>query len=251
MSKLIVANWKLNPQTYREAERLARAVSQAAARRKNVKVVLCPPFPWLTDLSHTRPRGVEYGAQDMFWENCGAYTGEVSPVMLKNSGVRYAIIGHSERRQWLGETDEMVGKKCAAALRNRITPILCCGEPLAVRRQGTTKVLRYVRRQLAAASRYVPKNLRRSIVVAYEPIWAIGTGIPCHAYEAERMVHACAAFLAIKENFRNVLGLYGGSVSSRNAKSYLQMEYIDGFLVGGASLKAEEFRKIIATAASL
>ena len=238
MPKLIVANWKLNPTTEKEAVWLARAVDTKG-------VVLCPPFPFLAAVKGHVKKGA-LGAQDVFWEGSGAYTGEVSGEMLHELGAKYAIVGHSERRMHLGETDEMVGKKCAAALRAKITPILCVGEPLAVRRKGTAAVLHYVRRQLAAAARYIPKNLRRSIVVAYEPIWAIGTGIPCHVFEAERMVKVCAAFLVLKEKFRSVHGLYGGSVNGQNAKSYLDAEYIDGLLVGGASLRAEEFKKIVA-----
>jgi triosephosphate isomerase len=251
MSKLIVGNWKMNPPTFAEAEKLVRAAAVSAKRAAGkARVVLCPPFVWLTDLSHKKHSGLEFGAQDVFWEQGGAYTGEISAPMLKGSNVRYVIVGHSERRRWLGETDEMAGKKCAAALRAGITPILCVGEPLAVRKSGTAHVLRYVRRQLAAAARRVPKGLRRTIVVAYEPIWAIGTGIPCAAYEAERMVRACAAYLAIKEKFKNVIGLYGGSVSARNAGSYLSAKYIDGLLVGGASVRADEFRKVIAASRS-
>ncbi len=238
MSKLIVGNWKMNPASVKEAVALARA-----SDAKNV--VVCPPFVFLEGIGKILKKA-DLGAQDVFWEEKGAYTGEISPAMLKNSGVKYVIVGHSERRQWLGETDEMVGKKCAAALHALITPILCVGEPLAVRKKGTARVLRYVRRQLAAAARHIPKNFRKTIVVAYEPIWAIGTGVPCDAYEAERMVRACAAYLAIKEKFRDVIGLYGGSVNARNAKSYLDAEYIDGLLVGGASVKADEFRGIIA-----
>ncbi len=251
MKKLIVANWKMDPQTYREAERLARAVSKTAERHKNVKVVLCPPFVWLTDLSHRRPRGVEYGAQDTFWESKGPFTGEVSPAMLKKSGVEYVIIGHSERRRWLNETDEMVNKKVLAALKAGLKVILCVGEPFVVRKRGTAAVLRHVRRQLAHAVKNIPKEKRGRIVIAYEPIWAISTsdvGIPCSPFEAERMVRACAAYLANKENFRDVRGIYGGSVNARDVKSYLDMEYIDGALVGAASLKAAEFKKIIKVA---
>lgn len=248
MSKLIVGNWKMNPSTFAEAEKIVRAASAAAqGAAGRVGVVLCPPFVWLTDLSHKKHPGLEFGAQDVFWEDNGAYTGEISPMMLRSSGAKYVILGHSERRR-LGETDEMIGKKLAAALRVRITPILCAGEPLTVRKKGTAAVIRYVRGQLARAVRYIQPKPRRRIIVAYEPIWAIGTGIPCNTYEAERMVRACAAYLAIKDKFDNVTGLYGGSVSARNAKSYLAAEYIDGLLVGGASIKSREFGRMIAIA---
>jgi triosephosphate isomerase len=167
--------------------------------------------------------------------------------MLKNLGVEYVIIGHSERRA-LGETDEMVNKKVAAALRARLRVILCVGESLSIRKRGSRAVLRYTRSQLTKAVHGIPPSLRTRIIVAYEPIWAIGTGVPCDADEAERMVRACAAFLAIKVNFRDVIGLYGGSVNARNAGTYLRREYIDGLLVGGASLKASEFGAIIRAA---
>lgn len=241
----------MNPQSYAEAEKLANAVGASLKNKKGIEVVLCPPFPWLTDFSHKSSEKIHWGAQDCFWENKGPYTGEVSPTMLKSSGVEYVIIGHSERRIWLNETDEMVNKKVLAALKAGLKVILCVGEPIEVRKRGTAVVLRYLRRQITHAVKNVPKSNKGHIVVAYEPIWAISTsgiGVPCPPYEAERMVHACAAELALKENFRNVRGIYGGSVNARDAKSYLQMEYIDGALVGGASLKVAEFRKIVDTA---
>ena len=244
MHKLIVANWKMNPQSYAEAEKLVNAVGVGIKNKKAVEVVLCPPFPWLTDLSH-KHRKFSWGAQDVFWKPKGAYTGEISPTMLKSSGVEYAIIGHSERRRWLNETDEMVNRKAQAALKAGLRAVLCVGEPFAARRKGTAAVLRYVRGQLARAVKNIPKERRGRIVVAYEPIWAIGTGVPCDWFEAERMVRACAAYLAIKEKFRDVRGLYGGSVSAKNTESYLNAEYIDGLLVGGASLNIKEFSAII------
>src|SRR5258708_1060857 len=134
MQKILVANWKMNPQTYAEAERLLRAVLPAIKKNKNVDVVLCPPFPWLTDFSHKDAKLVAFGAQDVFWEDKGHYTGEVSLAMLKSSSVEYVIVGHSERRKYLNETDEMINKKLKAVLRRKLSPILCVGEPLAIRK---------------------------------------------------------------------------------------------------------------------
>ncbi len=245
MKKLIVANWKLNPQSLKEARRLAKALENIAVKLRNVEAVVCPPFVYLGKLEVPN---IKLGAQDCFWKESGAYTGEISPKMLKAFGVKYVIIGHSERRQWLRETDEMVGNKCSEALKQGIIPILCVGEPSNIRKKGRRYVTNYVYRQLAAACKKIAISLRRLIVVAYEPIWAIGTGNPCDPDEAEYMVRACSIFVSERLKFNKVRALYGGSVNGENARYYLGKKYIEGLLVGGASLNKKEFTQILKVA---
>lgn len=246
MSKFIIANWKMYPPTYKEADKLVSAAEATANKNRKVNVVVCPPFTWLTDFSH-KPHGrLAFGAQNSGPEmKSGPYTGEVSPSMLKSSGVKYVILGHSERRA-MGETDALIAKKMTAAIRGGLTPVLCVGEPLAIRKQGRAAVLTWVRRQLHNSVKGVPRT-KQPIIVAYEPIWAISTneGLPCDPEEAELMVNVCAAHVAIQEKFGEALGLYGGSVTSRDAKGYIDRERIDGLLVGHDSLNPKHFAKIV------
>ncbi len=240
----------MNPSTYREAEKLALEVGSSKYLDK-AEVVLCPPFTWLTDLSHKPLRGLKFGAQDVFWEDKGAFTGEISPRMLKNSGVKYVIIGHSERRR-LGETDEMVNKKLKIALKNGLKAILCVGESAKVRSTGRMAAKRAIAGQLKADLKGVKADGR--LAVAYEPIWAVSTvrsavsrdnaDTPENAADMVRFISSL-----VNSKFRvsssKIRVLYGGSVTSRNARSFLQYKEIGGALVGGASLKAEEFKKIV------
>ncbi len=235
MRKLIIANWKMNPQSFAEAERLAKAIFKFTKRILS-EIVLCPPFVWLTDLSHKYYREVSWGAQDTFWEKAGAFTGEISPLMLKNSKVTYVIVGHSERRS-LGETDEMINKKVLAALRAGFKVILCVGEPLVIRKRGLAAAKKFVAAQLKADLKGI-KGQRSRIVIAYEPIWAVGTGRADKPEETVEMARSIKQFLHSRV-------LYGGSVNGKNAKSFLQYKEIDGALVGGASLRLGEFKKII------
>lgn len=250
MPKLIVANWKMNPATLTEAVRLARAED-----RKNV--VICPPFPFLRAVGAALRRA-KLGAQDMFWENPpsggGPYTGEVSGKMLRSLSAHYVIIGHSERRRWLGETDEMVNKKVLAALKAGIKVILCVGESLAIRRRGMAVAKRFVRNQLM-------KNLKgirglwsktRNLIVTYEPVWAISTSRGAKDQDNAdtpddilQMIRFIKSILASRYALRDMRIIYGGSVNSQNVQNFLQYKDIGGALVGGASLKAKEFKKII------
>jgi triosephosphate isomerase len=257
MSKLIVFNWKENPRTAREAERIFAAVKNTAKRAKDNEVVVCPPLVYLGSFSPSlRGKILSLGAQNVFWENGGAYTGEISADMLKQFGVRYVIIGHSERRRFLGETDEMVNKKVRAALAAGLRVILCVGEPSAVRNKGVAAAKRYIKNQLTkdlqnivncsptGASAKAGKLKIENLVVAYEPIWAIGTGKNATADDAREMA------IFIKDTIRSAYSLlsrvlYGGSVSGKNAADYINCTEIDGVLVGGASLKADEVGKII------
>ncbi len=247
MRKLIIANWKMNPATFAEAEKLARA-AEKSARGASCEVVLCPPFVWLTDLSHKKSQKIKWGAQDVFWKEAGAFTGEVSPLMLKSSGVDYVIIGHSERRA-LGETDEMINLKIRAALRTGLKVILCVGEPLAMRKRGLAASKRFVADQLKADLKNVNQPGRRQVkgmFIAYEPIWAIstsGTGL----VDTPRLAGEMAK--SIKKKLPGIKVLYGGSVTSKNSADFVKYPSLDGALVGGASLRADEFKKIIKTAA--
>ena len=230
-NKLLIANWKMNPQTEQQAIRLARAEDQKG-------IVICPPFPFLDGVKG-KLKKAELGAQDLFWEDPpggGPYTGEVSVLMLKRLGARYVIIGHSERRRWLGETDEMINRKVLSAARGGLKVILCVGEPLSVRKKGLNAAKQFVKSQL----RKNLKSVRSPVIVAYEPIWAIGTGKPDHPEDTLKMVR----FIREVAGFSRRV-LYGGSVTSQNVKSFLCYKEIYGALVGGASLKAQEFRKII------
>lgn len=243
----------MNPATYEEAEALAKAVAEKPS--ENAEVVLCPPFVWLTDLSHKAWKGIKFGAQDVFWEEKGAFTGEVSSAMLKNSKVEYVIIGHSERRKNVGETDEMVNKKVKAALQAGLKVILCVGESAEVRKGGIEAAKEFVGNQLKEDLKDIPNSqfsIRDSVVIAYEPIWAISGGDPTHAADdpknAVEMIVFIKSLLATCYSLPAVPVLYGGSVNGSNAKAFLGEKEIDGALVGGASLKPEEFAKIVEAA---
>ncbi len=240
---LIAGNWKMY-KTPPEAAETARAVAAAAAGAAGVEVMIAPSFVCLTETAKALAgTGVFLGAQDIFWETEGAFTGEVSGPMLKAAGCSHVIVGHSERRQFFGETDESVNKKTRAAIREGLIPVVCVGETKAEREGGLTlKVLdRQVRRGLEGLS-------LETVVVAYEPVWAIGTGLTATADQAQeshafiRSVLGEAAGKNVAEGLRI---LYGGSVKPGNAASLMAMPDIDGALVGGASLSAESFGGII------
>ena len=230
--KLIVANWKMNPASAREAGRIARA-SDARG------VVVCPPFPFLSAVGALLRRA-SLGAQDAFWEPQGAFTGAVSALELKRLGVRYVIVGHSERRRVFGETDAIVAKKVAAVAHAGSIPILCVGETKQEHVAGKTK--RVVQRQLRVGlSLYHKPYTPNPIVIAYEPVWAIGTGVADKPAESARI----AAFIRSQIRAPRVRVLYGGSVNAENVRAFLECSEIGGALVGGASLKVEEFKAIV------
>ena len=240
--KLIAANWKENPKTEARALELFRAVASGKNAR-GVDVVLCPPFIYLEEVRHAfgklkKGHGLALGAQDAFWEEKGAFTSEVGPKMLRALGIRYVIIGHSERRKWMKETDRMVNKKVKLALADGLRVILCVGEPLAVRKKGIAAARKHVANQLKLDLKGVKGAGGGRLTVAYEPIWAIGTG----RYDRPEDAAAMAEWIRKIAHSRV---LYGGSVTSKNIADYVQYKSIDGALVGGASLKASEFKKII------
>jgi len=243
--KLIAGNWKMNG-SLAANEALARAILPGVAGCA-CTVAVCVPAPYLAQVQALRGTGgIELGAQDVSTHEQGAYTGEVSAAMLKEFGVRYVIVGHSERRQYHGETDALVADKAKAALAAGITPIVCVGETLAEREAGKTEEV--VKRQMAAVI-HTNGHCISEIAVAYEPVWAIGTGKTATPDMAQQ-VHALlrAQLKAATAHSERVHILYGGSMNAANAASLLAQPDIDGGLIGGASLKPDDFLKIIAAA---
>ena len=217
MKPLIVANWKMNPQNLEEAKLLFDSVKKGVENIKNIEVVICPPFVYLSVL---KPKikgpsfAISFGGQSCFWEESGAFTGEVSAKMLKELGCEYVILGHSERRKYLKETDEMINKKIKAVLSLGLKPILCIAN------------LTQLKKSL--------RGIKDKVIIAYEPVFAIGTGKPCTIEKAKKM----------RNLIKYPVVLYGGSVNSQNATDYIKMAGFQGLLVGGASLDPEEFIKL-------
>ncbi|WP_427911666.1 triose-phosphate isomerase [Ramlibacter sp. MMS24-I3-19] len=243
--KLIAGNWKMNGGVAAN-DALVRAVI-AGMKDAACTVAVCVPAPYLSQLQVLRHgSSLELGAQDVSKHEQGAYTGEVSALMLKDFGVRYVIVGHSERRQYHGEGDQLVADKAKAALAHGITPIVCVGETLAEREAGRTEEV--VKRQLAAVI-HTNGHCISEIVVAYEPVWAIGTGRTATPEQAQQ-VHARlrAQLQAATPHADRVHILYGGSMNAANAATLLAQPDIDGGLIGGASLKAPDFLQIISAA---
>jgi triosephosphate isomerase len=248
MKKLIVGNWKMNG-SLAANQTLVQAMLDGlkAAPSANADLALCAPAPYLAQLqSLLQGSAIAWGSQDLSAHEQGAYTGEVSAAMLKDFACRYAIVGHSERRQYHGESDALVAAKAQRALALGITPIVCVGETLAEREAGQTEAV--VKRQLAAVIHTVA-HCTSEIVVAYEPVWAIGTGKTATP-EMAQAVHAVlrAQLSAATQHPEKVHILYGGSMNAANAASLLAQPDIDGGLIGGASLKAGDFLQIAASA---
>ncbi len=256
MKKIIIFNWKMYPSSLKEARQLLIYYKQPTTNDKKLEIVICPPFTYLPFVSSIvgRKSSVKLGSQNVFWESKGAYTGEISPTMLKNLGVEYVIVGHSERRQYLSETDEMINKKVLAALKAGLKIILCVGESscksqIANRKAQISYAKQYVKKQLQkdlktiSASRLAISNL----IVAYEPVWAISTenGKSDTPEDALEMIKFIKKFLSVKCQVSSVKVLYGGSVDSKNIKNFVKYPEINGALVGGASLKINEVKKII------
>ena len=246
MRKAIIAgNWKMN-KTPDEARALVEELIPLVADAE-CDVVVCPPFVDLCPVSKAiKGTNIHLGAQNIHWAKSGAFTGEISADMLKKCGVEYAIVGHSERRQYFGETDATVNMRAKAALENGITPIICVGESLEQRERGETD--EFVASQVRGALEGISADDARRVVIAYEPIWAIGTGRTATAEMAEETI------IVIRKTLRSIFGndaaetvriQYGGSMNPQNAASLMAMENIDGGLIGGASLKAEDFSKVV------
>ena len=243
---LIAGNWKMY-KTASEAVVLARAVVKSLFPSDGSEVVICPPFTALAAVGQVIAGSrVGLGAQDLHWAKEGAYTGEVSAEMLRDLGCCYAIVGHSERRQYFGETDENVNKKSLAALGSGLTPIICVGETLSERETG--RAHHVVEAQVKGALSGLAPGQVRALTLAYEPVWAIGTGRTATPDQAEEMhahVRKTVAGLFGADIAQGVRILYGGSVKPENAGELLQRSEIDGALVGGASLQADSFALIV------
>ena len=253
MSKMrtpvVIGNWKMNPKTIGEARKLFLAVRKGLGRSKDVTdIVVAPPFPFISELEKLAPsKRIELGAQDIFYESHGAFTGEVSLPMLKSVGVTYAIIGHSERRA-LGETDTEIAKDVGAAMKNKVTAVVCVGER---ERDHQGSYFNVVEEQLLAAVKEVPKSKLKQLIVAYEPVWAIGTGdtaTPEDVHEMKLFIEKILADHFGRRSASHIRLLYGGSVNKGNAAEILEHGQVDGFLVGGASLRPAEFVDIISIA---
>ncbi len=244
--KLIVGNWKMN-KTPAEAAIFVRALQKNVGAANEVDLVLCPPFTALAAVYNiTSGSNIMLGAQNIHWGDSGAYTGEVSAAMLKEAGCKYVIIGHSERRKYFGETNETVNKKLRSALNVELIPILCIGEGLTERENG--EAFRVVEDHLREGLNEISKEEMQGVVIAYEPVWAIGTGKVATTNEAKE-IHLLIYELLDKIYGKNISSstrvIYGGSVTPENISSLLDESEISGVLVGGASLKADSFSQII------
>lgn len=243
MNPLLVANWKMNPSSVKEAEILFDAV-QKEVKKMAIDLVICPPYIYLEKFQY--PIGnIHIGAQNMFYDERGAYTGEISSLMLKSLGLAYVILGHSERRQYFFETDEIINRKMKEALRCRIKPIFCVGEQTRESLNGQENFFELViENQLVEGLRGVSSARLADIVVAYEPVWAIGAGEPATVDDIFRMglfIRKVLTKLYGRPMAQRVKIIYGGSVTSHNAKDFIYEAKTDGLLVGGASLNATEF----------
>ena len=243
--KVIAGNWKMN-MLPGDTINFIEGIIPLVKDTEN-EVILCVPYTDLFYAWHSlEGSNIHLGAQNMHWEESGAYTGEVSPNMLKSVGVEYVIIGHSERRQYFAETDETVNKKIKSALKNDLKPIVCVGETLEQRENGETEKI--ITTQVEKALKDITKEEVKDIIIAYEPIWAIGTGKTATAEDANNSIKAIRS--KVKELYgettaEEIIIQYGGSVKASNSKELFDTSDIDGALVGGASLKTEEFANIV------
>ena len=241
---IIAGNWKMN-KTPSEAVALVNELKPLVGNN-DVDVVFCvPAIDIIPAMEAAKGTNIQIGAENMYYEEKGAYTGEIAPAMLVDAGVKYVIIGHSERREYFAETDETVNKKVLKAFEHDLTPIICCGETLTQRKQGI--YIEWIRMQIRIAFQNVTADQAKTAVIAYEPIWAIGTGETATADQAEEVcgaIRACIAEVYDEATADAIRIQYGGSVNAGNAAELFGKPDIDGGLVGGASLKAD-FGKIV------
>ncbi len=242
--KIIAGNWKMN-KTPSEAVALVNELKPLVAN-EDADVVFCvPAIDIIPAMEAAKGSNIQIGAENMYYEESGAYTGEIAPNMLTDVGVKYVIIGHSERREYFAETDETVNKKVLKAFEHNITPIICCGESLTQREQGIT--IDWIRQQIKIAFLNVTADQAKTAVIAYEPIWAIGTGKTATSEQAQEVcgaIRACIGEIYDAATAEAIRIQYGGSVNAANAAELFAKPDIDGGLVGGASLKAD-FGKIV------
>lgn len=247
--KIVAGNWKMN-KTFEEANILASEVKGMVADevKGNVRVILCTPYPYIVPIKNLLGNNdrISVAAQNCSEHESGAYTGEVSAPMLKSIGINYVILGHSERRQYFGEDSKLLAKKVDVALKHGLTPIFCCGEPLDVREKGSHESL--VKLQVEESLFHLDNSAIQKLIIAYEPVWAIGTGKTATSQQAQDMHAVIRKHLASKygQSVADAISiLYGGSVNAANARELFSCPDVDGGLVGGASLKSREFTEII------
>lgn len=243
---IIAGNWKMF-KNITETEEFVIGLKEKIQDISDVEIVICPPFTSLAKaLELTKGTNVKVGAQNMFWEEKGAYTGEVAPGMLKALGCHYVIIGHSERREYFGETDITVNKKLKAAFANGIIPVLCVGEKLSEREENITKDI--IKEQVKQGLYGISPNQLEELIIAYEPVWAIGTGKTASKEDAQEVIgfiRETISELYNKNTAEKVRIQYGGSVKPDNIKELMAQQDIDGALVGGASLEVESFTALV------
>ena len=248
--KIVAANWKMN-MTQAESERFVDSFLRDIAEITDVDVVVIPPFTAIAKVSEAlgRANNIKVGAQNMYWENSGAFTGEISAPLLRDLFVHYVVLGHSERRMLFGETDEMVNRKVRAALDAKLRPIVCVGETLEQRDKGNVEKILSIQLRGSLAG-LKPKELQET-VIAYEPVWAIGTGrnaTPQQAQEAHAFIRHILSDMSDEATAERVRIQYGGSVKPENARELMSQPDIDGALVGGASLDPRSFAQIVKAA---
>lgn len=244
--KIIIGNWKMNPASLKDAEKLFSSVAKAVSYVKKTEIVACPPFLYLEKLSKIRTKKIKLGAQNVFYEEKGAYTGEISPAMLENAGVKYVILGHSERRA-LGETNALINKKIKASLSAGLVPILCVGEDT---RDESHAYFNIVKTQLEECLDGIKKVLIAKVIIAYEPVWAISsTPNRKDATPADSLEMVIFIRKILSDKFGPDAGririIYGGSVNEKDAADFLKNGEVDGLLAGKASLDAKKFTTII------
>uniref|UniRef100_A0A832LJW0 Triosephosphate isomerase n=1 Tax=Ignavibacterium album TaxID=591197 RepID=A0A832LJW0_9BACT len=248
--KVIAGNWKMNNDLQQSVTLIEELKSNLSNKSVNCDVVICPPFTSLYEAKKIIDGSIiKLGAQNMFYEDSGAFTGEISAPMLKSVGCEYVILGHSERRTIFGEKDDMINKKVRKAISQNLKPILCVGETLEEREKDVTE--KVVKRQIEKGLNYVTPDEVLSVIIAYEPVWAIGTGktaTPEQAQEVHEFIRKLLASMYSKDFAELIPIQYGGSVKPDNAKELLSQKDIDGALVGGACLKADSFMGIIEAA---
>lgn len=248
MKKIIIANWKMNPFSAKEAEDILNEVKKTVVKLKKTQVIVCPPFIYFNNIQKKigMSANLFLGAQNSFWENTGAFTGEISPEMIKNYGASYVILGHSERRA-LGETDEMISKKALSCLKIGLKTVLCVGEKI---RDEQGNYLTFLRDEIYNSLNKIQKKFLHNLIIAYEPIWAIGKS----DVEAMRPAGIREMVIYIKKILSEIYGkesavavpiIYGGSVGDKNAVEIIKGGEVDGLLVGHQSLKPENFNEIL------
>jgi len=244
--KIIVANWKMNPVSFTEADNLLNTIKKGIKKSDNTNIIICPPAIYLAKIKSNA--SLELGIQNISWEDKGAFTGEISASMASNLDIKYALIGHSERRLYLKETDEMINAKIISAVKNKLKPVLCIGETLKEKKQDRMSEIITIQLQLALKNLSEAQILNSGIQIAYEPVWAIGTGETPSINEIMStvlLVRKIITNLYDRATAERVFVLYGGSVNGQNAFDIVDKTGMNGLLIGSASLNGSEFVRIV------